>query len=57
VGKLRTHASKDVSDLAKELVKKWKNDVEKAKVQSGHSSKASHSKPGEWAAPPALLAR
>ncbi|KAG7440094.1 transcription elongation factor [Guyanagaster necrorhizus] len=41
VGKLRTHASKDVSDLAKDIVKKWKNDVEKAKQshQSGGSSK------------------
>jgi transcription elongation factor S-II len=37
VGKLRTHASKDVSDLAKELVKKWKNEVEKAKQQNGAS--------------------
>jgi len=31
VGKLRAHDSKDVSDLAKEIVKKWKNDVDKAK--------------------------
>jgi len=35
VGKLRSHASKEVSDLAKELVKKWKNEVEKAKTQNG----------------------
>lgn len=35
VGKLRTHESKDVSDLAKEIVKKWKNDVDKAKSTSG----------------------
>ncbi|KAF7361469.1 Transcription elongation factor S-II [Mycena sanguinolenta] len=35
VGKLRTHASKDVSDLAKEIVKLWKNEVEKAKAAAG----------------------
>ncbi|PBK59462.1 transcription elongation factor [Armillaria solidipes] len=40
VGKLRTHASKIVSDLAKDIVKKWKNDVEKAK-QSHHSGGSS----------------
>ncbi|KAI9566594.1 transcription elongation factor [Boletus coccyginus] len=34
VGKLRAHDSKDVSDLAKEIVKKWKNDVDKAKSAS-----------------------
>ncbi|KAJ7641583.1 transcription factor S-II, central domain-containing protein [Roridomyces roridus] len=32
VGKLRTHASKDVADLAKELVKQWKTEVEQAKA-------------------------
>jgi len=31
VGKLRSHADKRVSEAAKEIVKKWKNDVEKAK--------------------------
>ncbi|OAX38230.1 transcription elongation factor [Rhizopogon vinicolor AM-OR11-026] len=31
VGKLRTHEAKEVSDLAKEIVKKWKNEVERAK--------------------------
>ncbi|OJA20720.1 hypothetical protein AZE42_11423 [Rhizopogon vesiculosus] len=31
VGKLRTHETKEVSDLAKEIVKKWKNEVERAK--------------------------
>jgi transcription elongation factor S-II len=31
VGKLRAHNAKEVSDLAKEIVKKWKNDVDKAK--------------------------
>ncbi|KAG6372503.1 transcription elongation factor [Boletus reticuloceps] len=32
VGKLRAHESKEVSDLAKEIVKRWKNDVDKAKA-------------------------
>lgn len=31
VGKLRAHSSKEVADLAKEVVKKWKTEVEKAK--------------------------
>ncbi|KAG6887614.1 hypothetical protein C0992_011544, partial [Termitomyces sp. T32_za158] len=35
VGKLRQHASKDVADLAKEVVKKWKIQVEKAKLANG----------------------
>jgi len=35
VGKLRTHASKDVSDLAKEIVKKWKTEVDAAKGSGG----------------------
>ncbi|KAJ7235082.1 transcription elongation factor [Mycena haematopus] len=39
VGKLRTHASKDVSDLAKEIVKQWKNEVEKAKAAAGGGGK------------------
>jgi transcription elongation factor S-II len=34
VGKLRSNASKDVADLAKEIVKKWKTEVEKAKASS-----------------------
>lgn len=38
VGKLRQHASKEVSDLAKELVKKWKNEVEKGKNLAGGSA-------------------
>ncbi|KAG1734924.1 transcription factor S-II, central domain-containing protein [Suillus paluster] len=38
VGKLRTHEAKEVSDLAKEIVKKWKNEVERAK--GGPGSKA-----------------
>ncbi|RDB21742.1 Transcription elongation factor S-II [Hypsizygus marmoreus] len=40
VGKLRQHASKDVSDLAKEIVKKWKNQVEKAKLAANGGGKA-----------------
>ena len=35
VGKLRANPSKEVSDLAKELVKKWKNEVDRAKAASG----------------------
>jgi transcription elongation factor S-II len=31
VGKLRQHASKDVADLAKDLVKKWKSEIDRAK--------------------------
>jgi len=34
VGKLRTHESKEVSVAAKELVKKWKGEVEKARASS-----------------------
>lgn len=33
MGKLRSHSSKEVADLAKEVVKKWKNDVEREKQQ------------------------
>jgi len=32
VGKLRSHTTKEVSELAKEIVKKWKNEVELAKA-------------------------
>ncbi|KAJ7485109.1 transcription factor S-II, central domain-containing protein [Mycena galericulata] len=39
VGKLRTHASKDVSDLAKEIVKQWKTEVEQAKAAQGGAGK------------------
>jgi len=34
VGKLRTHANKGVSDLAKEIVKEWKAEVERAKSKA-----------------------
>ncbi|KAF9788393.1 transcription elongation factor [Thelephora terrestris] len=39
VGKLRSHADKRVSDTAKDIVKKWKNDVEKAKRTTGAPKK------------------
>ncbi|KAA1470900.1 transcription elongation factor [Dentipellis sp. KUC8613] len=38
VGKLRSHARKEVADLAKEIVKKWKTEVEKEKQAAGVSS-------------------
>lgn len=44
---MRSHEAKEVSDLAKELVKKWKNEVERAK---GGSKAATNGKaaPGEF---------
>jgi transcription elongation factor S-II len=36
VGKLRSHSSKSIADLAKEIVKKWKGAVEKAKLSNGN---------------------
>jgi transcription elongation factor S-II len=49
VGKLRSHASKGVADLAKEIVKKWKTEVEKAKTgpsnKTGVNGKAQSRKP------------
>jgi len=41
VGKLRSHATKEVSDLAKEIVKKWKTEVEREKQSNGGSPKPS----------------
>ncbi|CCL98876.1 uncharacterized protein FIBRA_00883 [Fibroporia radiculosa] len=38
VGKLRSHAAKEVSDLAKEIVKKWKTEVEREKQQNAGKS-------------------
>ncbi|TFY82027.1 hypothetical protein EWM64_g1991 [Hericium alpestre] len=35
VGKLRSHSAKEVSDLAKEVVKKWKTEVDKEKHAAG----------------------
>ncbi|EMD35725.1 hypothetical protein CERSUDRAFT_115683 [Gelatoporia subvermispora B] len=43
VGKLRSHQSKDVADLAKEIVKKWKTEVEKEKQANGGASKSAAS--------------
>ncbi|KAJ4490616.1 transcription factor S-II, central domain-containing protein [Lentinula aciculospora] len=40
VGKLRNHDSIEVSGAAKELVRKWKTEVEKAKQQTAISSQA-----------------
>jgi transcription elongation factor S-II len=39
VGKLRSHAAKDVSELAKEIVRTWKTAVDKEKHASGTHSK------------------
>ncbi|KAI6127243.1 transcription elongation factor [Pisolithus croceorrhizus] len=43
VGKLRTNDAKEVSDLAKEIVKKWKNEVERAKASRKPPTQASGS--------------
>jgi len=45
VGKLRQNASKDVADAAKELVKLWKGEVEKAKLAGGTNGKSGASQP------------
>lgn len=42
VGKLRSHSDRRVSEAAKDIVKKWKNDVEKAKRSTGGAAE-SHS--------------
>lgn len=39
VGKLRSHAAKDVSELAKEIVRMWKTAVDKEKHAAGTHSK------------------
>ncbi|KAI0755647.1 transcription elongation factor S-II [Fomes fomentarius] len=39
VGKLRSHASKQISELAKEIVKKWKTEVEREKAAGGGGAK------------------
>ncbi|OCH85855.1 transcription elongation factor [Obba rivulosa] len=49
VGKLRSHQSKNVSDLAKEIVKKWKTEVEREKQANGSAPK-----PAASAKPPAM---
>ncbi|KAI0354411.1 transcription elongation factor [Trametes cingulata] len=43
VGKLRQHASKPVADLAKEIVRKWKTEVEREKQASGGGAKSASS--------------
>ena len=51
VGKLRSHTDKRVSETAKDIVKKWKNDVEKAKRTTGSAAEhhsPSTSKPGAY---------
>ncbi|KAK7438638.1 transcription elongation factor TFIIS [Stygiomarasmius scandens] len=45
VGKLRQNASKDVADAAKELVKLWKGEVEKAKLAGGTNGKSASKMP------------
>ncbi|KAL6303618.1 transcription elongation factor [Sparassis latifolia] len=44
VGKLRSHAAKEVADLAKEIVKKWKTEVEREKHGAGGATKAAPGK-------------
>jgi transcription elongation factor S-II len=39
VGKLRSHAAKEVSELAKEIVRMWKTAVDKEKQAAGTHSK------------------
>ena len=39
VGKLRSHAAKEVSELAKEIVRTWKTAVDKEKQAAGTHSK------------------
>jgi len=46
VGKLRSHGDKQVSELAKEIVKKWKTDVEAHKRTNGSHSANGKANPG-----------
>lgn len=48
VGKLRSHASKQVSELAKEIVKKWKTEVEREKAAAGGGTKAAKPPGTSW---------
>ncbi len=49
VGKLRSHAAKDVSELAKEIVRMWKTAVDKEKHAAGmHSKGAPKAAPGMY---------
>ena len=45
MGKLRSHATKDVSELAKEVVRQWKTEVDKEKKASGAKSPSQNGKP------------
>lgn len=45
VGKLRTHADARIADLSKELVKRWKTQVEKQRRDSTLQQKASKEEP------------
>ena len=45
VGKLRSHAAKDVSELAKEIVRLWKTVVDKEKHAAGAPPKGGAAKP------------
>lgn len=58
VGKLRTHEAKEVSDLAKEIVKKWKNEVERAKggAKVGANGKAVPTRKGSTSVTPSTPA-
>ncbi|KAL1743807.1 transcription factor S-II, central domain-containing protein [Schizophyllum fasciatum] len=57
VGKLRTHQTKDVSQAAKELVKKWKNDVERLKAAKSPTPKAAPPTKAAQTPQPARAAR
>ncbi|KAJ8594191.1 transcription elongation factor [Rhizopogon salebrosus TDB-379] len=58
VGKLRSHEAKEVSDLAKELVKKWKNEVERAKggSKAATNGKAAPARKGSTSVTPSTPA-
>lgn len=56
VGKLRSHAAKEVSELAKEIVRMWKTAVDKEKQAAGTHSKGAAKAAGVWC-PSWLLSR
>lgn len=45
MGKLRSHATKEVSELAKEVVRQWKTEVDKEKKAAGAKSPVLNGKP------------
>ncbi|KAI0315484.1 transcription elongation factor [Amylostereum chailletii] len=49
VGKLRSHATKGIAELAKELVKKWKSEVDKEKAAAGVSKSSKGTAPSRKA--------